>query len=42
MANVLKMLFKGWLLKKLGASGCLVIIIIVVVLAMGLGYFAAN
>jgi hypothetical protein len=42
MANVLKLLLKGWLLKKLGASGCLVVVIFIVVVAMLLGYVIAN
>jgi len=42
MANMLRLLFKGWLLKKLGASGCLVMVILLVVVAMLLGYLIAN
>jgi hypothetical protein len=42
MANILRLLFKGWILKKMGASGCLVIVILIVVLAVLVGYLIAN
>lgn len=42
MANILSMLFKGWILKKMGAGGCLIIVILMIVLAMLGGYLIAN
>jgi hypothetical protein len=45
MANIVKLLLKGWLLKKFGAkagAGCLFLLVIVIGLAMMMGYFMRN
>ena len=42
MANIVSMLFKGWILKKMGAGGCLKIVILIVVLAVLGGYLIGK
>jgi F0F1-type ATP synthase assembly protein I len=45
MANILKLLFKGWLLKKFGAKagvGCLFFLIVLILLGMFIGFLIVR